>query len=292
MISIFIIFEISFTYITNSSNVFTDLSNKIWMKKYFKPINSRGYRDEEPKTQSEKKNILVIGDSFVAGHGIKTNEMFTNLMKEKIGNKYAIYNLGVCGSHTQREYDSLLTYPIKPDIIILGYYHNDIESAMVKLNNMPKFKNPKDDLNSFSRFIVDNSLFFNSLYTNYAKKSISSQFMESPQNDLLAYLNEDLWNSQQKELDKFVDYSKEHNVHLIIIFFPAMGEGIAFSNVMAGSKLEEYCKNKDVKFINIYPKIKDIELKKRIANPLDHHPSAEINIIIADFLEKAVLLEL
>ena len=93
-----------------------------------------GYRDSEPKSENEKPNVLIIGDSFVAGHGIKYEEMFSNILKNKLKEEYNIFNLGVCGSHTDREFDSLLNYPIKADIIILGYYHNDIESAMIKFN--------------------------------------------------------------------------------------------------------------------------------------------------------------
>lgn len=287
-VSIFILIEIFLSFITFSTNDFADYSNKIWIKKHFKPINSLGYRDTEPKIESGKKNIIVIGDSFVAGHGIKNDEMFTSTMSEQLKNGYLVFNLGVCGSHTDREFDSLMQYPVKPDIIILAYYHNDIESAMIKLNKTPKIENPKDQLNGLSRLFVNNSLFANLLFSNYAKKQISTQFMESPNNDLLAYMNENLWNYQKNSLDKFNYYSKDNNISLIILFFPGMGESIAFSNFIAGVKLEEYCTNNNIKFVNLYPSIKNIPSNKRIVNKLDHHPSAEINIIVANLLQKAI----
>lgn len=280
--SILILFELIFTFYTPSTNVFTDLSNKIWQKRFFHPINKLGYRDEEPIENKNLKNIFVVGDSFVAGHGIKYEEMFTTILKENLKNKYKVFNLGVCGSHTDREFDSLINYPLKPNILILCYYHNDIESAMIKLNIIPKIKNPKDELSSLSKFIVDNSLLFNFLFSIKAKNKISREFMESDNNDLIAYLDEALWNYQRKALDKFYNYCKENKIRFIILYFPGLGEGISFTQALAGKKVENYCKERNVEFINVYPSIKNLPQSRRIANQFDQHPSAEVNKIVAE----------
>ncbi|MDD2635624.1 MAG: SGNH/GDSL hydrolase family protein [Bacteroidales bacterium] len=260
------------------------MQNNIWIKRYFKPINSLGYRDTEPKTETGKKNILVIGDSFVAGHGIKHEEMFTFLISEQLKKDYLVFNLGVCGSHTDREFDSLMQYPVKPDIIILAYYHNDIESAMIKLNKTPKIENPKDKLNGLSRLFVNNSLFANFLFSNYAKKQISSQFMESPNNDILAYLDDSLWGYQVTALDKFNNYCLKNRIPLLIINFPTLNEGITIVNRIAGNKIEDYCLQNQIEFINIYDYVIDMPMSKRIANPMDNHPSAEVNKIVSNLL--------
>ncbi len=287
-ILLFSILEIFYTYYTPSTNVFTDLSNKIWQKKYWNPINSLGYRDVEPVENGGKKNILITGDSFVAGHGVRYEDVFSSVLKKELSQEYNVFNLGVCGSHTEREYDSLLTYPIKPDIIILGYYHNDIESAMIKHNIQPKISNPKDKLSSFSKFLIDNSLFLNFIFSIKAKSQISAEFMESEQNDILLYLNEDIWNTQKQSLKKFKEYSNENNVRLIIVFIPGLGEGIAFTNVIAGKKIEDFCREENIEFINIYQHIKNLPASKRIANKFDQHPSPEVHKIIA----KELLMQL
>ncbi|MDD2387895.1 MAG: hypothetical protein PHP52_14055 [Bacteroidales bacterium] len=72
------------------------------------------------------------------------------------------------------------------------------------------------------------------------------------------------------------------------MFFPGLGEGIVFTNELAGKKVEQYCNERDIEFINIYSDIKNIPLERRVANSLDHHPSAEVNKVIADLLEKAI----
>ena len=288
LVSLFICFELVFSFYTPSTNVFTDLSNNIWLKRHFTQINSLGYRDSEPKPEKGKTNILIVGDSFVAGHGIKYEEMFSNILKNQLKEEYNIFNLGVCGSHTDREFDSLLNYPVKADIIILGYYHNDIESAMIKYKFSLDIKNPKDNLSKFSKLFVNNSLFINYMFTIKSKKSISKQFLESDKNDLLAYLNKDLWEYQKSSLDKFYNYCIENNIKFIVLFFPELNEGITLTNELAGKKLETYCMEKNIDFINIYSDIKNLPIHKRIANKLDNHPSAEVNKIIARKLLKSL----
>jgi hypothetical protein len=286
---LFLFFEMVFSFYTPSTSVFTDLSNQIWMKRYNQNINNLGYRDEEPNPDKSKKNVLVIGDSFVAGHGIKYDEMFVNILKTDLQDNFNVFNLGVCGSHTDREFDSLLNYPVSPDVIVLCYYHNDIESAMINYNFFPDIKNPRDNLSNFSKLFVDNSLFINFLFTLSAKKSISSQFMESEQNDIIAYLHQDLWEYQINSLDSFYNYASDNNTEFIIVFFPGLGDGIVFTNELAGKKIEQYCNDRGIEFINIYDEIKNIPLKRRVANSLDHHPSAEVNRIVAEKLQDKII---
>ena len=135
---------------------------------------------------------------------------------------------------------------------------------------------------------MDNSLLLNFVFTLNAKKSILAQFMESEQNDLTAYLNNTLWDYQTNSLDKFYNYAIENNTEFIIIFFPGLGDGIVFTNELAGKKVEEYCKEREIDFINIYSDIKNIPLERRVANSLDHHPSAEVNKIIASLLLRKI----
>lgn len=290
LVILVLILELVFTFYIKSTSVYTDMSNQLWHKLHFKPINSLGYRDDEPIVESNKPNILIIGDSFIAGAGLKHDEILTSKLKNHIGNEFNIFNLGVSGSHTDRQFDSLINYPIDPDILVLAYYHNDIESAMIKYNLMPEFSNPMESLCKFRKAIVNKSLFANFIFVNYiARPKISTQFMESPKNDLLAYLNKDLWDYQTYSLDKFNNYCIQNNVKFIMIIFPGMGEGIAFSNFMAGIKVEEYCEHRNINYINAYDHISHLPMRQRVANQFDHHPSATVNKIIAKVLASKII---
>lgn len=89
-----------------------------------------------------------MGDSFAAGHGLdKTDERFSDQLELKLGaDKYAVYNLGVSGSDTRDEFQRLQKFPVKPDVLVLEYFPNDIEKAArdAKLT-LAEFK-PYDDI--------------------------------------------------------------------------------------------------------------------------------------------------
>lgn len=289
--SIFILVEIAFSFVVQSSGMGFGLSNQIWLKMYFNPVNSLGYRDKEPVACDGKKNILVVGDSFVAGHGIRNNEMFTELMKTKLSEEYSIYNLGMCGADTDTEFKNLLRYPVKPDIVILCYYHNDIATAMEATSFICNVNNPYEELNGIEKFIVDYSLFINYFYTDFASKMISQQFKESKTNDILAYQNLDVWNKQESILNLFSEYATQGEIRLIIVFFPSMSETMLVSHQLAGLKIMDYCEKRNLEFLNIFELIKDTPVDKRIVNRRDSHPSSFVNTIVADKLSAIITYE-
>ena len=56
------------------------LSSRNWFARYWQPINSLGYRDVEPRApRPGEKFVLVVGDSFVAGHGKKLRPLPSSL---------------------------------------------------------------------------------------------------------------------------------------------------------------------------------------------------------------------
>ena len=52
--------------------------------------------------------MLIVGDSFTSGHGLKSaDERYGNILADKIGKEYVTYNLGISGSDTRDEYARL-----------------------------------------------------------------------------------------------------------------------------------------------------------------------------------------
>ncbi len=100
IISISIIFftgiEIFFGFFFVKSDGFCfTLASKTWFKRYWLPINSLGYRDIEYTKDNlkGKRIVFVVGDSFVAGQGIKNyKDRFSNILQEKLGKSWAVLN--------------------------------------------------------------------------------------------------------------------------------------------------------------------------------------------------------
>ena len=98
--------------------------------------NGQGLRWYEIK-DTDKKRILLIGDSVVYGLGIKFNETFAYRLQQ-ISN-YDIINAGVGGWNTQNEYLWLKHEGISfdPDIVVLFITSNDHDN--VYAGKIPKY---------------------------------------------------------------------------------------------------------------------------------------------------------
>jgi hypothetical protein len=104
---------------------------------YTSRTNSIGFRTKEmaPKNGDEYR-IMLLGDSFFWGVGVKESEAISSVM-EKLGkSKLSVYNFSVVGYNTVQELLVAEAYlgSLKPDHIILGFFiGNDIISNAVTL---------------------------------------------------------------------------------------------------------------------------------------------------------------
>ena len=110
--------------------------------------------------------ILVLGDSFTFGQGIKDlHDTYPKLLEQKLNQKsnitFEVINAGKRGSETYEEFNFLNDKGIKysPDLIILGYMVNDIVYDLV-INNQ-EYNNYVKQLKSSHP-----KMFINTIYRN------------------------------------------------------------------------------------------------------------------------------
>ena len=94
-------------------------------------LNSRGMRSEEFK--KEDKKILFLGSSISLGWGVEQTYSYPQLIQEKIFSdslEYKILNGSIGNYNTYRYINNFLTNytDIKPEIIVVNYFINDVES--------------------------------------------------------------------------------------------------------------------------------------------------------------------
>lgn len=73
------------------------------------------------KEKNGKTRILILGDSFAAGHGLKYEETMGQQIQKTLGNGYEVINAAFFGSNARLQVDYYLSHcaPYKPDVIIL-----------------------------------------------------------------------------------------------------------------------------------------------------------------------------
>ncbi|MFH1783250.1 MAG: SGNH/GDSL hydrolase family protein [Candidatus Omnitrophota bacterium] len=103
-------------------------------------VNSQGVRSLKD-TYGDKyaKRILLLGDSFVFGHGVEDNETLSSRLENALNEKYGdsefeVINGGISGYNIDQEYLTLKKYSfLKPDIVLIGMCSNDV--VEIKNNN-------------------------------------------------------------------------------------------------------------------------------------------------------------
>ena len=108
--------------------------DKDWFKKNVRQ-NSLGYRDFEYSQERPNNTfrILMLGDSMTFGQGInKTSDTYPKqlevLLNKGSKQKFEVINIAYPGYNTDSQlYDLYIKgFNSQPDMVFLGYYHNDI----------------------------------------------------------------------------------------------------------------------------------------------------------------------
>jgi lysophospholipase L1-like esterase len=90
-------------------------------------INARGLRDDEyPTERTNKRRMLVLGDSYAWGFGVELRERFSEQL-ERRHSEWEIINAAVSGYGTGQEYLYLDERGIifRPDVVLLLVCEND-----------------------------------------------------------------------------------------------------------------------------------------------------------------------
>lgn len=314
LISLIIVLEIGFSFASLSVGDEKTLIGKNWFNYYWN-VNDFGYRDKNIAEidRPNKKNIFIIGDSYVAGHGLKKEEQrFSNILRSELKDCSDIFNLGVCGADTKDEYDFLLSFPIKPDLIILSYVINDIYTVLDKKDIYKILKvNPKNTLNlrrvkkdsgflstysflfNFVDFLISEQIRKQSFKTLSDKYPSPEELFESEEGkaiELSYYTNDSLVKLQLGRIDNFIQYAAFNKIDLIVIIFPISDDYVMdYSNKIANEPIAEFLEKKGISVINFTSSLKRIPENQRHVNKFDSHPGVYSNKIIADTLRKHII---
>ena len=100
-------------------------------------INAQGWHSQHPaytKEKGGKKRVAVIGDSYVAGLEVGTEQMLTRQLEQLLGEAdYEVYNFGIGGAPLSH-YLHVLRHevlPYEPDVVIFVVVKNDFRDSYV-----------------------------------------------------------------------------------------------------------------------------------------------------------------
>lgn len=96
--------------------------------------NFMGYRQAYDLKSLTPDDIILTGDSFVWGDGVRLDERFGDVLETRLrqsGQPGQVFSLGVRGAGPARSLESLRAIPANTDtrLILFAFYPNDIEPA-------------------------------------------------------------------------------------------------------------------------------------------------------------------
>lgn len=107
-----------------------------------------------PAKQPNEYRVLILGDSFVFGLGVESNQTFAALLERLLAGSTSrpvkVINAGVNSFGTLQELEFLKTRGLSmtPDLVILSYYENDVLDNIDRLICVDGFlqKKPRSSL--------------------------------------------------------------------------------------------------------------------------------------------------
>jgi hypothetical protein len=291
LLIVLICVEVFFRFFVAQSDSFGfALSQKNWDERFWHPINSLGYRDIEhtQNSLSGKKILFVVGDSFVAGAGIKfCKDRFSDRLQERLGNKWTVINIAVSGWATGQEQNAQLDYPFAtPNIVIFSYYINDIEAACTEAGiSRPLLIEPPS---SIFKHLINSSYLLNYFYWRLYRLSGGGDLNKTYWRYInRCYADEKSWTIHKNELLQACNYSRAYNIPLIVVVFPELSD-IKGSRIIT-DKIAGFLKHQGVEVLDLAPLLLGRETKELVVNSFDSHPSVLLHHEIADRLTEILI---
>lgn len=278
---VILFFEILLRTITPFSTGTGDGIGRKWIGEFWKPINSMGYRDEEPIFDSDRSIAIFLGDSFTAGHGVKYEETYFYLVKKMIEKSYVSANLGQNGTSTSRQIANYRKFldstNIKPDVVVYQYFGNDIADFI----SIPKMGG-----NAIQQALSKLSYLYSFVDSYFFIKKFGQEYVENLRQ---AYSNSDTFLKHKTQILELYQLFDRGGSKVIFLVFPFLNNKflLAESQAMYIEGLREFfrnnCKNGDLFYdaSNIALTLKQID---RIVNFMDAHPSKKLHALVAQDL--------
>jgi len=261
-------------------------TSAIWKSRYVK-LNNDGFRDVEHSLTKVPKThrLLVVGDSFAFGWGIKSIEdRFSSQIGEKLITKtkeqWEVINVSRNATHTLEHIEFLKQALIyKPDIVILLYSFNDINY----LHNVSPLKFPSAF--SLKKILFKNSYLFQEVFVRIYRIS----FLMNPEKYDL-YSDHTLLSHHLQDISKFVKLARQSNAFVRIVPFETgipLGDSFRnryrnFVNAAAAAKIPTW---------SLESSFSNLQFSQIVVNNQDSHPNELANFIAAEEIADQLLKE-
>ena len=254
-----------------SHSIVYTATGSAWLRRCWH-LDERGYREHPPARAGASGTLLVVGDSFTAGAGLcDTRQRFGNILAE-MRPEYRVYVLGVSGSNTREHLRRLREFPVRPDVIVLAYFGNDIDDVAEDVGYRQVEVHPYADVPSAARPLVRWSHLLNYVYWLWPHDEL---------NATLDYYNT-VWSDErvvQRHLEDLKEF-QAFGVPLVVVVIPYL-PNLDWSRKLYVNRVMDHFRTLEIPVLDVSTLVEDLPVFRRVVNAGDPHASAEVNRRIA-----------
>lgn len=248
-------------------------------------LNSLGFRDNQitlKKADDKIKRVMVLGDSYSYGYGVKYKNIFPvileNKYKEYSDNPVEVLNFSKMGWNTKAEVDFFqnIGRMYEFDILILSFTFNDIEREPEKISH-PRL------LSTFFQFTSLHTLIYQ---THLLKKYFSYNFK-----DYSLALKEFYKNKKSvewKQLEGLIwetnNFCKENNKLFVIFYFELFYEDHESLRYIIKEEMRKLAEAHNMEFVSIKQMPLDYDVEGYQVHKFDKHPNSSAHQLASDAL--------
>lgn len=294
LLMLFLLLEIVFMFVPQTQDVYKlGLANKVWNLYYREAENEKRFRDKPlaGRMDTGKEVIFFLGDSYTHGIGIRHNrERFPDMVYAQMdSSKFEAFNLGRGNTDTHDEYLRLLDFGLKPDYLILQYYHNDIEKVGAKYGyfnaSQTGYKSKKPSLMKKTAMFIGLIPLECSFFLNYTAFNSAGFFFKKSGSDYKecltkAYSDTACVQEHLRDVEAIIRYADNNQVKLYVLFIPDARD-IDFTQSLFDRHIIPFLKQRGVHYITVDKPFRKYQASELIINPLNAHTNPFANAIIA-----------
>lgn len=295
LLLLFLLLELVFMFVPQTQDVYRlGLANKVWNLYYREPENEKRFRDKPlaGRMDTQKETVVFLGDSYTHGIGIRHNrERFPDMVYAQMdSSKFEAFNLGRGNTDTHDEYLRLLDFGLKPDYLLLQYYHNDIEKVGAKYGyfnaSQTGYKSKKPSLLKKAGLFLGLIPLECSFFLNYTAFNSAGFFFKKAGNDYKecltkAYSDTTCVQEHLRDVEAIIRYSENNHIKLYVLFIPDARD-IDFTQSLFDRHIIPFLKERHVPYITVDKPFRKYKAPELIINPLNAHTNPFANAIIAE----------
>ena len=258
-------------------------------------------------TDTNSFRVMVLGDSYISGAGLKINDNFSSQLKAILKNSNKkfdsifVFDAGVPKNNNLDNNETYFKYvdKFKPNIIVLGYNYNDVMDNLYKKDMVAIPENVSGVKIRSSQEVEESKLrrllllAYNSKFVRYLHSKLYVQFKQHgiifPGSEFDVMMksysqNTERWIISKRLLKEWIDDSKERKIKTIVLQCPQT-DLMQYPHLFKGadSAIQQFFKSfSTVEYKPICEILKGTDPTEYLLSKYDGHSNAKAHRKIAE----------